>query len=204
MELVLVIVFTHLTFLSFPTISANLLPRLTPPPLARSHGFHHASGTTRLSDYSPGIASHFASLIGLLIPVPPGNRTSSPEVTHCSSVPCRPQTPCYRGRMSSAFASYTQARPLPLLADRFIFGVAPRLRPGTSPHALRIPPHGGHPALRSTTSWWLQVCLGRIRLSPSCPCRHLHTFHLSPASEALPPLSDMAPLIRAPEGLEPS
>ncbi|MGF6960930.1 hypothetical protein QFZ97_006886 [Paraburkholderia youngii] len=28
--------------------------------------------------------------------------------------------------------------------------------------------------------------------------------HLSPASEALPPLSDMAPLIRAPEGLQPS
>src|SRR6266849_2578722 len=27
-------------------------------------------------------------------------------------------------------------------------GGAPRLRPGTSPHALRIPPHGGHPALR--------------------------------------------------------
>ena len=27
---------------------------------------------------------------------------------------------------------------------------------------------------------------------------------LSPASEALPPLSDTAPLIRAPEGLEPS
>jgi molybdopterin-binding aldehyde dehydrogenase-like protein len=27
-----------------------------------------------------------------------------------------------------------------------------RLRPGTSPQALRIPPHGGHPALRSTAS----------------------------------------------------
>ena len=30
------------------------------------------------------------------------------------------------------------------------------------------------------------------------------TFFLSPASEELPPLSDMAPLIRAPEGLQPS
>src|SRR2546425_9239883 len=39
----------------------------------------------------------------------------------------------------------------PPLADRFISG-CPRLRPGTSPHALRIPPHGGHPALRSTAS----------------------------------------------------
>jgi hypothetical protein len=27
-------------------------------------------------------------------------------------------------------------------------GGPPRLRPGTSPHALRIPPRGGHPALR--------------------------------------------------------
>ena len=27
--------------------------------------------------------------------------------------------------MSDAFASYTQARPFPLLADRFILGVAP-------------------------------------------------------------------------------
>src|SRR6266700_7580379 len=26
------------------------------------------------------------------------------------------------------------------------------LRPGTSPHALQIPPHGGHPALRSITN----------------------------------------------------
>src|SRR5262252_9182464 len=31
-------------------------------------------------------------------------------------------------------------------------GFPHRLRPGTSPHALRIPPHGGDPALRSTTS----------------------------------------------------
>ena len=64
-------------------------------------------------------------LIGPLTPVPPGDPDSPPEVTHCSSVPCRPQTPCYRGRMSDAFASYTQARPFPLLADRFILGVAP-------------------------------------------------------------------------------
>ena len=37
------------------------------------------------------------------------------------------------------------------------------MRPGISPHALRIPPHDGHPALRSTTDF-------------------------SPAREALPPL----------------
>src|ERR1019366_2754049 len=33
------------------------------------------------------------SLIGPLTPVPPGDPASPPEVTRCSSVPCRPQTP---------------------------------------------------------------------------------------------------------------
>src|ERR1017187_10309941 len=33
------------------------------------------------------------SLIGLLTPAPPADSASPPEVTHCSSVPCRPQTP---------------------------------------------------------------------------------------------------------------
>src|SRR6516162_1019775 len=32
-------------------------------------------------------------LIGPLTPVPPGDSASPPEVTRCSSVPCRPQTP---------------------------------------------------------------------------------------------------------------
>jgi hypothetical protein len=144
------------------------------------------------------------SLIGLLTPVPPEDPASPPEVTRCSSVPCRPQTPCYRGRMSDAFASYTQARPLPLLADQFILELPPRLRPGTSPHALRIPPHDGHPALRRPARAGSRSALACVRLSLSCPFRLLHTFSPSPASEALPPLSDTALLIRAPEGLKPS
>jgi hypothetical protein len=52
-----------------------------------------------------------------------------------------------------------------------------RLRPGTSPHAFQIPSRDGHPALR--------------RIAP-------------PADDALPPSLDMTPLIRAPEGLQPS
>ena len=59
-------------------------------------------------------------------------------------------------------------------------------------------------ALQRTARRWLQVRLGRLRLSPSCPSRLLHTELLSLASEALPPLLDMAPLIRAPDGLQPS
>src|SRR5215813_2896462 len=38
-------------FLSFPTVLAGCLPRPHPPPVARSHGFRRASGTTQPSVY---------------------------------------------------------------------------------------------------------------------------------------------------------
>jgi hypothetical protein len=50
-----------------------------------------------------------------------------------------------------------------------------RLRPGTSPQALQIPPHGGHPALRSTASGGFRSVLAvssfrlRARLDLSIP-----------------------------------
>ena len=47
-----------------------------------------------------------------------------------------------------SFASIVQARPCPVFGRPVHPGSLPRLRPGTSPHALRIPPRGGHPALR--------------------------------------------------------
>src|SRR5215469_8325010 len=93
-----------------------------------------------------------------------------------------------------------RTRPCPTFGRPVHLGFPRRLRPGTSPHALRIPPHGGHPALRSTASSSYQVRLGCILLSPSCPFRHPYLL-LSSASEELPALLDMAPLIRAPEGL---
>ena len=44
-------------------------------------------------------------------------------------------------------------------------------------------PFGFHLAMDTLPSrdckWWLQVRLGCIRLSPSCPFRLLHTFHFS-------------------------
>src|SRR5215472_9259586 len=45
-----------------------------------------------------------------------------------------------------------QTRPCPTFGRPVHLGFPHRLRPGTSPNGLRIPPHGGHPALRSTTS----------------------------------------------------
>src|SRR5450755_3060345 len=49
----------------------------------------------------------------------------------------------------NAFASMVQARPCPTFGlPVHLRGSPHRLRPGTSPHALRIPPRDGHPALR--------------------------------------------------------
>ena len=51
----------------------------------------------------------------------------------------------------TAFASIVQARPCPTFGRPVHRRGSPhRLRPGTSPHALRIPPRDGHPALRSS------------------------------------------------------
>jgi hypothetical protein len=78
----------------------------------------------------------------------------------------------------NAFASIVQARPCPTFGRPVHLRGSPhRLRPGSSPHALRIPSRDGHPALR--------------RIPPS-------------ADDALPPSLDIAPPIRVPEGLQPS
>ena len=68
--------------------------------------------------------------------------------------------------------------PTSLILTHLVFfhlGFPHRLRPGTSPHALRIPPHGGHPALRSTASSGSRSALAvssfrlRARLDVSIP-----------------------------------
>jgi hypothetical protein len=93
----------------------------------------------------------------------------------------------------------------PPLADRFVIGAAP-IDYGP---VLLLMPFGFHLAVDTLPSEDLRgdgfrsalAVSGfrlRARLGVSIPS------HLSPASEALPPLSDMAPLIRAPEGLQPS
>ena len=60
----------------------------------------------------------------------------------------------------NAFAPILRARPCPTFGRPVHHGDgSPRLRPGTSPHAFRIPPRGGHPAL------WLS-----LRTGPDCRC----------------------------------
>ena len=87
-------------------------------------------------------------LIGSVIPLPDGNTTSPPGVTSRSSVPCRSHTPWYDGWIRTPSPPSCRLDLAPSLADRFVLGQPPRLRPGTSPQALQIPPRGGHPALR--------------------------------------------------------
>src|SRR5580658_2568469 len=106
--------------------------------------------------------------------------------------------------MRTPSPSYCRLDLAPPLADQFIFGVAPI---DYSP-VLLLMPFGFHLAMDTLPSGncedRLQVGLGCIQLSPSCPFRLLHTCFLFPAREALPPRSDTTLLIRAPEGLEPS
>jgi hypothetical protein len=74
----------------------------------------------------------------------------------------------------------------PPLADQFIFGVAPI---DYSP-VLLLMPFGSHLAVDTLPSGnrkrRLQVRLGCVQLSPSCPFRLLHTF-LSPGPRGITP-----------------
>src|SRR5215469_4777740 len=100
----------------------------------------------------------------------------------------------------NAFVLEVQTRPCPTFGRPVHLGLPHRLRPGTSPYALRIPPHGGHPALRSTTSSGSRSALAissfrlRARLDVSIPSAFF-------GQRGITPLLDMALLIRAPEGL---
>jgi hypothetical protein len=104
----------------------------------------------------------------------------------------------------NAFAPIVRARPCPAFGRPVHRRGSPhRLRPGTSPHTLRIPPHGGHPVLRSNTESGFRFTLAvssfrfRARLGFSIPS-------LFSGQRGISPLLDTALLIRAPEGLQPS
>ena len=85
----------------------------------------------------------------------------------------------------NAFAFIVQARPFPTFGRPVHLRGSPhRLQPGTSSHALRIPPRDGHPALRKTagigsrstlavSSFRLRARLGfSIPASSFRPARH--------------------------------
>src|ERR1700756_2881171 len=81
-------------FLSLPDIFAGCLPR---PTLVANRSATRFS--PRFRYYSAvGLLTERRSpfrlrLLGPLTPMPTGDSVSSSEITRCSSVPCRPQTP---------------------------------------------------------------------------------------------------------------
>ena len=107
------------------------------------------------------------------------------------------------GGTKCAFAPIVRARPFPIFGrpvhprDRSL-----RLRPGGSPHALQTPPRGGRPALQSFRRW-LQLCLVRVRLSPSCPFRHLPYLPTLRPVRHYPHLLDIDPWPRAERDFNP-
>jgi hypothetical protein len=105
----------------------------------------------------------------------------------------------------NAFASIVQARPCPTFGrpvrhwgSPLDYGPVLLLMPFGFHLAMDTLPSGVLRAGGSRSALAVSGFRLRARLGFSIP------FHLSPASEALPPLSDIAPLIRAPEGLQPS
>jgi hypothetical protein len=111
-----------------------------------------ACGTSPPSDFSPDVGHPFAFWAYRCAFAPrslhAGHPMRSPGVTTCSSAPCQPHTPWSERWMDNAFVAIVPTRPCPL------FGRpvhrrdgSHRFQPGASPQALRIPPHGGHPAL---------------------------------------------------------
>jgi hypothetical protein len=73
----------------------------------------------------------------------------------------------------NAFAPIVQARLCPTFGRPVHHRGRPhRLRPGTSPHTPRIPPHDGHPVLRSAAGSGFRFPLA----VSSADARHYHIF----------------------------
>jgi hypothetical protein len=179
---------THLAFRLSSTVFVGCLPRHTLPPLAWSRGFHRASGTTQPSDDSWNTASHFAcayrvTSLGAL------RGSWEPSWGHAQIFRTVPSAnTLVRWVNENAFAPIVRARPCPTFGRPVRpWGRPHRLRPGTSPHTLRIPPRGGHPVLRSIPSGGSRSVLAvsgfrlRARLDVSIPTSHFGQRGITPA-----------------------
>ena len=124
--LILIIILTHLVSRLSPTTLVNRLPQITRlPRLAGSPGFHRASGTIRLSDYSHGIVSRFA--FAYRVPYPSATRkpceSSWGHALIFRTVP--PANTLVRWVDENAFASIVQTRPCPTFGRPVRHGMAP-------------------------------------------------------------------------------
>jgi hypothetical protein len=144
------------------------------------HKLSLASGTTQQSDYWQSTVSPFASAYRVTSSGTTGDPASPPEVTRHSSVPCRPQSPCFwwvnekRLRLPIAGSTLPHLRPTGSSS-----GWSPSI---TARHFSSCPSDSASrrtPCPPGTAERRLQARLGCVRLSSSCPFRLLHTFHSS-------------------------
>ncbi len=155
MELVRVIALLAASHLA-PNAFADSLPRNTPPPCPGRTGYlARPSGTAPSSDFSSNTDRPFAVWAYRRAfaqrSLHAGHPMRPPGVTTWSSAPCRPHTPWFEGWMDNAFVVIVPTRPCPLFGRPVHHrDGSRRFRPGTSPQALRIPSHDGHPALLDT------------------------------------------------------
>jgi hypothetical protein len=204
-----------------PSLWPLFAPREIPfgPSLARRSTAQVTPLSRRLLTTTEALTSRRASLrpfglclIALLIPPalrPCGmntinsNATRSPQVRRFSFPPCRPHTPCLKARCASisfalkAAGSVKRARGRPVR-----LWLKPRLWPGDSTHALRIPSRDGHPALHATLipgppvcpAFCLRIPLARVRrdfhpLEKRPAGRTTLIRHYSEAAQAMSPYS---------------
>src|SRR5271165_179527 len=187
---------THLVSCPSSTVFADCLPRHTLPPFSGRAAFT-ALVVLFSRPTTPGTPLPTSlSLIGLLPSVARGFQESSwGHAQIFRTVPSA--NTLVRWVNENAFAPVLRARPCPTFGRPVRpWGSPHRLRPGTSPHTLRIPPRDGHPVLRSTSSGGFRSVLAvsgfrlRARLDVSIPflslrpARHYPRFWIRrPSSE---------------------
>jgi len=169
------------------TVSADCLPRHTLPPFSGRTAFT-ALVVLLSRPTTPGTPLPTSlSLIGLLPSVARGFQESSwGHALIFRTVPSA--NTLVRWVNENAFAPIVRARPGPTFGRPVRpWSSLHRLRPGTSPHTLRIPPRDGHPVLRSASSGGFRSVLAvsgfrlRARLDVSIPSSHFGRRGITPA-----------------------
>src|ERR1700687_4085070 len=171
-----------------PTVFAGWLPRPPRSPGFWSRGFRRACGTTQPSDHFQGAAPPFACayrVASLAATRGPGKFSWGLAVVF-RTVPSA--NTLVRWVNENAFAPILRARPCPTFGRPVRpWGSPHRLRPGTSPHTLRIPPRGRHPVLRRSSSGGSRSALAvsgfrlRARLGFSIPASRSGRRGITPA-----------------------
>ena len=106
----------------------------------------------------------------------PSDDTRPPWVTHMSSPPCRPHTPWYDEEEPNCLRLHSAGSTIPRLGPTGSSGGwLPSITTRWFSASPSDPPSREAPCPPKDNPRWLQVPLGRLPLSRSCPFRVLHT-----------------------------